>query len=92
MLFFVAFATHIKADLLPAIELQLLLAGCCFQINADNGNPALLFFADDEYRLALIFSAWCASLLRQGDNGHATGHRVIQQASNKALGLGGEAE
>ena len=88
VLLLIALAADLKGQRLRARDLNLLLAGFDRQWNADDGDPAPTVLAHHQHRFALIARLRRLGLFRQGDHGHATGYRFVQQAGEKALGLG----
>ncbi len=62
------------------------------QRNADDGQPARALFLDHQQRLALIGGGRCLSARAQIDDRHAAGHRLVECAGNKAVGVDGETE
>ena len=69
---------------------QLLRAGLDAQRDADHGDPAAAFLAHHQHRLALVEGPRRRAFLAEVDHRHPAGHRLVQQAHDEAVGLGGQ--
>lgn len=70
----------------------MLSAGFDSQRDADDGQPASALFLDHQHRFALIGGSRCLRASAQINHGDATGHRFVECAGDKTVGMGGQAE
>ena len=77
---------------LAASAVELLQAGFERQRQADDTDPARLVLFHHQHRFTLKARAGCSGARPQFDHCDAARYRVVEQAGEKALGVGGQGE